>query len=260
MPEYAPTSTQDRRRLTLAARPEPLTTTLEETAVVVVDMQNDFGAEGGGVHLGGHDISVVRAAIEPTARVLSAARRAGVPVIYLKHGYLPDLSDMGPRDSKNWIVHAAARVGQPVPAPDGTQGRVLVQDTWNTEILPELAPEAGDIVLRKNRFSAFYGTDLDATLRRLGVRTIVVTGCTTSVCMESTIRDAMFRDYLAVLLADCTGEPQGRAHHESSLVLVERLLGWVSDSESLLRALAELPTDLPADVRAELPTDLPAAG
>ncbi|MFC7330863.1 cysteine hydrolase family protein [Marinactinospora rubrisoli] len=227
------------RLATIAARPEPVAVDLAETAVVVVDMQNDFAAKGGGNDLAGNDISVVRAAIAPTARVLAAARRAGLAVVYLRHEYLPDLSDMGSRDSKNRLIHTAAGVGRRVPAPDGTIGRVLVRGTWNTEIVAELAPEDGDIVLSKNRFSGFYGTGLDATLRGLGVRNLLLTGCTTSVCLESTVRDAMFRDYRPVVLADCTGELQGSGHHESTLVLVERLFGWVAESTDVLRALGE---------------------
>ncbi|WP_107485290.1 cysteine hydrolase [Streptomyces sp. MP131-18] len=220
----------------IEARPGPLTADPQRMAVVVVDMQNDFGAEGGGVHAGGGDISVVRAAVAPTAAALDAARRAGIRVIYLKHGYAPDLSDMGPRDSKNWLVHAT-HVGQETAAPDGSTGRILVRGTWNTRILAELTPRDGDLVIGKTRFSGFHGTGLDATLRGLGVDTLIVTGCTTSVCVESTVRDAMFLDYRPVVLADCTGEPQGREHHESTLVLVERVFGWVAYSAAFRRAV-----------------------
>ncbi|GAA5176402.1 pyrimidine utilization protein B [Pseudonocardia eucalypti] len=230
-------STAHGRPVEVAARPEPVGIDLAVTAVLVVDMQNDFGAPGGGMDLAGFDIGVVRAAVGPIARVLTSARNAGIPVIYLKHGYLPDLSDLGPADSKNWLGHIAVKVGETVTAPDGTVGRVRIKGTWNTEILPELAPEQGDIVLEKNRFSAFYNTELDATLRRLGVRNLIVTGCTTSVCAESTIRDAMFRDYRAILLADCTGELQGGEYHRASLALVERMFGWVADSSAFVAAV-----------------------
>ena len=225
---------------TVEARPEPVALDPASTAVLVVDMQNDFAAAGGGVDLGGGDISLIRATIAPVARVLSAARGAGLPVVYLQHGYLPDLSDLGPEDSKNRLVHTS--VGRTVTAPDGTEGRVLVRDTWNTRILPELSPEPADLVIGKNRFSGFHDTALDPTLRRLGVRTLVVTGCTTSVCVESTVRDAMFRDYRPIVLSDCVAEIQGPAHHESTLTLIERLFGWVTDSTALLRVLGARPT------------------
>jgi ureidoacrylate peracid hydrolase len=132
-------------------------------------------------------------------------------------------------------------VGQHVTAPSGAPSRILVRDTWNTDIVDELEPHAHDIVLYKTRFSGFYKTDLDERLRALGVKHLVVTGCTTSICVESTVRDAMFRDYLCVLLTDCMSEPIGnglaRSNHDASLLSTEVLLGWVSDSSRFLKSL-----------------------
>jgi len=103
------------------------------------------------------------------------------------------------------------------------------------------APEPGDLVVAKHRYSGFFETQLDSILRGLGVRHLVVTGCTTSVCVESTIRDAMFRDYRCLLLEDCTAEPIGssnsRGNHEASLLTIELLLGWVSTSDAFLKAI-----------------------
>jgi ureidoacrylate peracid hydrolase len=122
---------------------------------------------------------------------------------------------------------------------------VLIRDTWNTDIVPELEPQPGDIVIYKSRFSGFYQTDLDAILKEQGVKYLIVTGCTTSICVESTIRDAMFRDYSCVLLADCTGEPIGndlpRSNHDASLLSIQTLLGWVSDSGAFISSLQEEP-------------------
>ncbi|MEV1010889.1 isochorismatase family cysteine hydrolase [Streptomyces sp. NPDC049881] len=204
--------------VTVPARPEPFALDPATTAVLVIDMQNDFASPGGGVDTSGGDITPVRATVAPIARTLAAARAAGLPVVYIAHGYAPDLSDLGPEGTKNRLVHAD--VGRATTAPDGTPGRVLVRGTWNTEVIRELAPEPGDPVVGKTRFGAFHGTELDALLRGLGARTLVVTGCTTSVCVESTVREAAFLDYRTLLLADCTDEIQGRAHHESTLVLV----------------------------------------
>jgi len=122
---------------------------------------------------------------------------------------------------------------------------VCIADTWNTEILPELAPQPGDRVVAKHRFSGFFETNLDALLRELDVASLVFTGCTTSVCVESTLRDAFFRDYRCLLLADCTAEPIGaglhRSNHEASLLLVETMFGWVSHSTAFVQALREQP-------------------
>jgi ureidoacrylate peracid hydrolase len=211
------------------------------TAVLVVDMQNDFGTKGGMFDRAGVDISVIQLAIDPTAKVLAAARQVGLKIVYLKMGFRPDLSDVGPPDSPNWVQHMRMGVGETVRAPDGTESRILIRDTWNTDIVPELAPQPSDAIIYKQRFSGFYQTDLDATLKRLGVKCLVVTGCTTSICVESTIRDAMFRDYSCVLLEDCAAEPIGhdlpRNNHEASLLVIETLLGWVSDSDRFARAL-----------------------
>jgi ureidoacrylate peracid hydrolase len=211
------------------------------TAVLVIDMQNDFGAKGGMFDRAGIDLSMIQRAVAPTTRVLTAARQAGIPVVYLKMAFQPDLSDAGPADAPNWLKHLPMAVGQTVQAPDGTASRILIRDTWNTDILPELAPQEGDIVLYKHRFSGFYGTDLDAILKRCGAKYLLITGCTTSICVESTIRDAMFRDYSCVLFADCAGEPLGedfqRSNHEASLFVIQALFGWVSDSVAFLRAL-----------------------
>ena len=132
-------------------------------------------------------------------------------------------------------------VGTIVDAPDGDESRILIRDTWNTDILPELAPMSGDVVIYKHRFSGFFETELDAVLKCRGIRQLIVTGCTTSICVEATIRDAMFRDYSCVLLADCTGEPIGydmaRSNHDASLLTVEVLFGWVSSSERFIDAL-----------------------
>ncbi len=121
-------------------------------------------------------------------------------------------------------------VGETIRAPTAAKAGFSIRDTWNTEILPELAPEAGDVVLYKHRYSGFFETDLDAILKQAGIKTLIFTGCTTSICVESTVRDAMFRDYACVLLADCMGEPigQGLLRKQSRSVLVCHANGlWV---------------------------------
>ena len=203
-------------------------------------MQNDFGSKGGMFDRAGIDISGIQKAVGPTAKVLAAAREAGIQIIYLKMGYKPDLSDLGAPDSVNRTRHLRLHVGDAVTAPDGRQSRVLIRDTWNTDIVPQLRPDAGDDVIYKTRFSGFYETDLDARLKKLGATHLVITGCTTSICVDSTVRDAMFRDYICVLIADCMSEPIGnglpRSNHDASLLIAEVSLGWVSDSDRFLKA------------------------
>ena len=230
------------RTVALDAKPSPIRIDPSRTAVIVVDMQNDFGSKGGMFDRAGIDISVIQRAVAPTARVLAVARKAAIKIIYLKMAFLPDLSDIGPPDSPNWRVHQQTmHVGTTVQAPNGAESRILIRDTWNTDIVDALRPAASDIVIYKSRFSGFYGTDLDEILKRFGIRHLIVTGFTTSVCVESTIRDAMFRDYSPVLLEDCTAEPIGdglsRSNYEASLLLLQIMLGSTSTSEQFILAI-----------------------
>jgi ureidoacrylate peracid hydrolase len=232
-------------RITLNAKPGPITIDAATASVIVIDMQNDFGTKGGLFDRAGLDISMIQKAVAPTAQVLAAARKAGIAVIYLNMGFRPDLSDLGASDSPNRVRHLMFGTGQAVQAPDGTESRILIRDTWNTAVVSELTPHDGELAIYKHRFSGFYETELDAVLRKMGVKSLIVTGCTTSVCVESTVRDAMFRDYQCILLADCMGEPIGndlpRTNHEASLLVIQTLFGWVSDSAQFRSALEAEP-------------------
>lgn len=228
--------------ITLEARPEPLSIDPARTAVLVVDMQNDFGAPGGMFDRAGIDISGIAAAAEATRSALETVRAAGFSVVYVRMAHSPDLTDVGPLDGPHWIKHLPLRVGDEVTAPDGSQGRILIRDTWNTQILDSLAPEPGDRVVTKHRYSGFFETELDDVLRGLGAKYLLVTGCTTSVCVEATVRDAMYRDYSCIVLEDCTAQPIGsrevRSNHEASLLVMQTLFGWVSSSHALQKALS----------------------
>ena len=228
--------------VTVGARPEPITIDLAKTAVLVIDMQNDFGVKGGMFERAGIDISGIRAVVPNVKAALSATRAASLPTIYLKMAFKPDMSDAGPVNAPNLLKHAPLHVGASVTAPDGSDSRILIRDTWNTDIISELRPHPQDAVLYKSRFSGFYRTELDETLRKRGIEALIVTGCTTSVCIESTVRDAMYRDYRCVVLEDCTAEPIGaiasRSNHEASLLTMQLLFAWISDSSKLASALS----------------------
>jgi ureidoacrylate peracid hydrolase len=228
--------------LELEARPTTVGIDPRQTAVLVIDMQNDFGSAGGMFELAGIEIGGIAAAAEATRPVLGAARAAGIPIAYVKMEHAPDLSDLGPSDGPHRIKHIPMRVGDDVAAPDGSPSRILVRGTWNTEILEQLTPEPGDHVVSKHRYSAFFETELHQLLQRLGTRYLLVTGCTTSICVESTVRDAMFRDYSCIVLEDCTAEPIAgdlpRTNHEASLLTIETLFGWVTNGRVVCDALA----------------------
>lgn len=235
-------SSSPSRVVSIQANPEPITIDTANTAVIVVDMQNDFCTKGGMFDQLGIDVSATGSVIEPIARVLACARESGISVIYLKMGFRPDLSDFGGPDSPNRIKHRHV-VGKTVAAPDGRQSRILIRDTWNTDIVDELRPRASDMVIYKTRYSGFYETELDAILRDRGAKSLIITGVSTSVCVESTLRDAMYRDYRCLLLSDCASEPVGkelsRSNHDASLLVIQELFGWVSISTELVRSLSE---------------------
>jgi ureidoacrylate peracid hydrolase len=213
----------------------------DRTAVVVVDMQNDFASSGGMFDRAGIDVRDIQAIVAPTATLLDAARAAGILVVYLKMGFQPDLRDSGAPDSPTWLKHVRFQVGAEVVAPDGSPSRILIRDTWNTDIVDDLRPHDDDLVLYKNRYSGFYDTDLDRQLRARRIDTLIVVGATTSVCVESTVRDATFRDYSCLVVEDCTAEPIGadapRTNQEASLTVLELLFAWVTSSAAVADAL-----------------------
>ena len=134
------------RQTTIEATPEPITIDTARTAVIVVDMQNDLGTKGGMFDRAGIDIAPIQKVVTPISKVLESARHAGLKAVYLKMGFRPDLSDLGPPDSPNRAHWKVFRIGEAMAAPDGTQGRILIRDTWNTRIVDELTPEPEDIV------------------------------------------------------------------------------------------------------------------
>lgn len=215
----------------IPARPESVEIDPARTAMIVVDMQNAFGSPGGMFDKAGVPIDSIQAAVEPTKLAIEAARTAGLMVIYLKMGFQPDLSDLGADDGPNarFLGHLGVKDG------------VLERDTWATDILEDLTPATSDTVLYKTRFSGFYRTTLDQELKSAGITHLIVTGCTTSVCVESTVRDAFFLDYHCVVLEDCTAEPMGgnlvRSNHEATTLLFERIFGSVSTSADFSEAL-----------------------
>lgn len=229
--------------LTIEARPGPFELDPERAAVIVVDMQNDFGHEQGVFGLAGVPLAGIHAVVEPTARVLEVARHAGVPVVYIQTGFVDETTDLPLALREHPIQkHAFNAVGQPIEAPDGSSSRVLIRGTWNTDVIDELRPASEDRSVWKTRFSGFFKTDLEDVLNELGARDLIVTGCTSSVCVDSTVKDAMFRDFNCLVLEDCIAEPIGSGlettPHDSSLLVTETLLGWVGNSAEVIDGLA----------------------
>lgn len=204
-------------------------TTMEElvdprhTALVVIDVQNDFCAEGGLMHEMGKDLSMMKPALGHLRRVLEGARAAKVLPIFIQNTWLPQHGvASGP-----WLRFMIVRYGM-----DPDRG-CTVQDTWGGEILSEVAPAKTEIVVRKWRSNSFIGTNLDLVLRAHEIKTVVITGVVTQGCVESTAREASFRDYYVVVLEDCVAT-YDRELHEASLKVMRTRVD-VAPSDEVLR-------------------------
>src|SRR5438132_11922283 len=164
-------------------------------------MQNAFASKGGLLALAGIDGEPAGAAVAKARVLADAARSAGIPVIYLVMGYPPDRSTAGGPDSPNPRKELALCLMRERPE---LRGKLLTFGTWDFQIVEELAPLAGDVVIVKSRYSGFFGTNLDSMLRSRGVRNLLMVGIACNVCVESTLRDAYFLGYCRVMGATPT--------------------------------------------------------
>ena len=200
--------------------------------MVVVDMQRDFLEPGGFGELLGNDVSLLAGVVEPIGRILQAFRSAGMRVVHTREGHRADLADCPP--SKLRRGHLQIGIGDAGPL-----GRVLVRGEQGHQIIPALAPQVGEPVIDKPGKGAFYATGLDAILRNWGITHLVVTGVTTEVCVQTTLREANDRGFECLVLEDCVGSyfPDFQRAALEMIKAQGGIVGWVSRSRDLLAAL-----------------------
>ena len=224
------------RYVTLPARPEPLRLAVDETAVVVVDMQNAYASPNGYLDLAGFDISGAKAAITAIQDVVTVGRSAGVPVIFFQNGWDADYVEAGGPGSPNWYKSNALKTMRKRPE---LQGKLLAKGGWDYALVDELQPKPGDIVVPKTRYSGFFNSQFDSILRARGIRNLVFCGIATNVCVESTLRDGFHLEYFGVMLEDATHQAGPDYIQKASVFNIETFFGWVSTASDFRRAFAQ---------------------
>jgi biuret amidohydrolase len=223
--------------VTIACAPQNVTVDLQRTAVIVIDMQNDFCAPGGWVDHLGADYRPDRKPIAPLQHMLPALRNAGVPVIWVNWGNRPDLANMPPNQIHLYKpVGTGVGLGDPLP---GNGARVLEKDSWAAAVVDELKQEPDDIKVDKYRISGFWDTPLDSILRNLGVRSILFTGVNTDQCVLHSLTDANFLGYGCILVEDCCATTSPDFCTEATVWNVKKCFGFVTDSNAVIASLGE---------------------
>ncbi|MFN3580407.1 MAG: cysteine hydrolase family protein [Pseudomonas sp.] len=217
----------------LAAQPAPLAVNLHSSALLIIDMQRDFLEPGGFGSSLGNDVSLLRKAVEPCQRLLAAAREAGLAIIHTREGHRADMADAHPH--KVLRGDPATRIGAP-----GPMGRILIRGEPGHDIIAELAPLPGEVVIDKPGKGAFYQTDLDLVLTTRSIDTLLVCGVTTEVCVHTSIREGNDRGYRCVAVADCCASYFPEFHRIGLEMIAAQngIFGWVSDADAVIALLA----------------------
>jgi nicotinamidase-related amidase len=207
--------------VTVEAKPTPFTFDPASTALIVIDMQRDFLMPGGFGESLGNDVSQLRRTIEPLASFMASWRAKSLPIIHTREGHLPDLSDCPPTKL------ARGAIGQ-----EGAFGRILVRGEYGHDIIDELQPIDGEAVVDKPGKGAFYATELQELLEKDGIKSLLVAGVTTEVCVHTTVREANDRGYECLVLADCVGSyfPEFQRVGLEMIAAQGGIFGWVANS------------------------------
>jgi nicotinamidase-related amidase len=216
----------------IKAEPYPLQFDIESTALLMIDMQRDFVEPGGFGEMLGNDVSRLRSTIEPCKNVLEAARAAKLTIIHTREGHRPDLTDAPPTK----LARGKLKIGI---GDSGPMGRVLVRGESGHDIIPELYPLPNEPVIDKPGKGAFYETDLHLILNNRGVKTLIVCGVTTEVCVHTSVREANDRGYECIVLSDCVGSyfPEFQRVALEMIKAQGGIFGWVTDSKEAIASL-----------------------
>ena len=215
------------------ARPSAIDWQAGETALIVVDMQNGFLKPGGYFDQVGYDLAHAPGTIERVQRTVAAARAAGMLVVYIQSGFDAKHLVVGGPSAPVWHKSEAQVLMRERPE---LAYRLITEGTWDYELVDELTPADGELVVRKSRYSAFAGTPLDQVLRARRVRNLVLCGVAANVCVESTLREAYHREYFCLLIEDATHHAGPAYLREATLWNVERFFGWVAPVAALAAA------------------------
>jgi ureidoacrylate peracid hydrolase len=217
----------------LEAQPEPIRIDLRKTALIVVDMQNAFARRGGYFDLIGVDISGIERIISVCREIISAIRQKGSRVIYLQMVYGQDFLNSGPNSPIWYKAHALTIIRQ---KPE-LREKLHVHGTWGANIIEELEPQPGDIVVTKQKHDGFIGTNLDNILRACDIRYLLFTGGATNICVESTLRHASELEYFPVLVSDAVSQMGPPSIQEATIFNIQSKFGWITTAENLLKAI-----------------------
>ncbi len=219
------------------AEPSPFPVVAGKTALIVIDMQRDFLLPGGFGESLGNDVGQLLKVVPPLAALIAAARGAGVPVIHTREGHQPDLSDCPPAKLSRGAP--SKRIGD-----EGKYGRILIRGQYGHDIIDELAPIDGEVVIDKPGKGAFYATELSEVLTAAGITQLLVTGVTTEVCVHTTTREANDRGYECLVVSDCVGSyfPEFQRIGLEMIKAQGGIFGWVADSAAVIPALNQLTT------------------
>jgi ureidoacrylate peracid hydrolase len=213
------------------AEPEAVKIDTKKTAVIVVDMQNAFCSKGGMFDiLWGLDEIKVGRVIKACKKVIEAARNLGIKIVYLRMAYRPDLTNAGGPESPNYWKESGLVAMRKHPE---WKGKFITVGTWDWEIVNELKPELGDIVIDKNRYSGFPNTELNSILRTHNIKYLIFLGIATNVCVESTLRDAYFNEYFPILVSDGCGNSGPDYTQKATIWNVSAVFGWITTSSCL---------------------------